>query len=460
MRKTLIVLLVAVIIAAVGFGYYAQQRTIPPVELPKTTSFDANDVKLGAELAAIGNCNTCHTMSNGQPFAGGLGIATPFGTVYSTNITPDPDTGIGRWSEAAFRRALRVGVDRQRRHLYPAFPYDHFTHLTDADIHALYAFFMTRPPVSAQAPENQLEFPFNLRVVNAAWKLLYLRSGVYQPNSAKSAQWNRGAYLVEALAHCGACHTPRNSLGAEKSNDVFAGGEAEGWTAYALNQASPAPVPWDQAALARYLRSGWHDDHGIARGPMAPVIDNLASVPESEVQAIATYIADIAGTPSAERQRAAAALLDRARQHPAGTTLAPEIVGQHPPVATPGAQIYQATCAPCHDGGRPPPFGGIDLSLSTGPSGPNARNVINVVLWGLPATEAQRSPMMPGFATALTDRQIADLLTYVRSHFSRQPAWSNIEADIRDARSGKRPVMISPPHGTNPAAPVQPEARP
>ncbi len=200
----------------------------------------------GAELAAVGNCVVCHTAPGGRPFAGGLALPTPFGTIYSTNITPDPETGIGRWSEAAFQRSMREGVDRQGRHLYPAFPYDHYTRVSDEDNRALYAYLMTREPVSAEPPANELPFPLNVRMVLAGWKLLFLREGAYEPDPAQSAEWNRGAYLAEGLGHCGACHSPRNAFGAVKTGeDHLAGGESEGWTAYALNHASPAPIPWD-----------------------------------------------------------------------------------------------------------------------------------------------------------------------------------------------------------------------
>ncbi len=190
-------------------------------------------------------------MRGRKNFAGGLPVPTPFGTVFSSNITPDPETGIGRWPEAAFRRAMRSGVDREGRHLYPTFPYDHFTNVSDDDDRALYAFLMTREPVRAPARSNQLSFPFDHRVVIAGWKLLFLRAGAYKPDTTKSAEWNRGAYLVEGLAHCGACHTPRNALGAEQTTASFAGGDVDNWKAYAINAQSPAPVPWDADALYR-----------------------------------------------------------------------------------------------------------------------------------------------------------------------------------------------------------------
>ena len=286
---------------------------IAAIEPPGPQAFDAALVKRGRDLAAIGNCNDCHTVRGGRNFAGGLPVPTPFGTIFSSNITPDAETGIGRWSEAAFRRAMRSGVNREGQHLYPTFPYDHFTNVSDEDDRALYAFLMTRQPVRAPARENQLSFPFNQRFAIAGWKLLFLRHGTYQPDPSQSAEWNRGAYLVEGLAHCGACHTPRNALGAERNSAQFAGGDVDNWHAYALNDQSHAPVPWDADALFAYLRDGWHPDHGTARGPMAEVVSNLSSVPSSDVRAIAIYMAGVSGAPTPDRKRQGEAALEQAK---------------------------------------------------------------------------------------------------------------------------------------------------
>jgi mono/diheme cytochrome c family protein len=423
LRKTLLVVIIAVVIIGGAAAALAWRPAIDPVRRPAAQSFDPALVKRGGELAALGNCATCHTPPGGRPFAGGLAVPTPFGTIYSTNITPDEATGIGTWSEAAFRRALHEGVDRGGRHLYPAFPYDHFTLVSERDVSALYAFLMTRDAVAATAPQNDLRFPFNLRPLLAGWKLLFLRTGRYQPDGNQNAEWNHGAYLVNGLAHCGACHTPRNALGAEERQRNFAGSEAEGWTAYALNADSPAPLPWDADALAFYLRNGWQREHGVARGPMSEVTENLGTVPAADVRAIATYMASVAGAPSAERRRNANAV--RTQTRPGAEAGAP------------GAAIYAAACASCHDGSRPPPYGGIDLALSTGPSGPNARNVINVILWGLPALDEQRRPIMPGFAGTLNDRQLADLVAYIRARFSDKPPWTEVDKHIREARAGE-----------------------
>ena len=234
----------ALAIGGLGAAFAVAWRpAIAAIDPPAPQSFAPDLIKRGRELAAIGNCNDCHTVRGGKNFAGGLPVPTPFGTIFSSNITPDAETGIGRWSEAAFRRAMRSGVNREGQHLYPTFPYDHFTNVSDEDDRALYAFLMTRQPVRAAARENQLSFPFNQRIAIAGWKLLFLRHDTYQPDSKQSAEWNRGAYLVEGLAHCGACHTPRNALGAERTRAAFAGGDVDDWHAYAINGQSPAPVP-------------------------------------------------------------------------------------------------------------------------------------------------------------------------------------------------------------------------
>ncbi len=407
--------------AAVAF-MIAWRPAIAAIDPPVPQSFDPEIVKHGRQLAAIGNCNDCHTVRGGKNFAGGLPVPTPFGTIYSTNITPDPETGIGRWSEAAFRRAMRAGVDREGRHLYPTFPYDHFTNVTEEDDRALYAFLMTREPIVAPARANELPFPLDQRFVIAGWKVLFLRSDTYQPDATKSSEWNRGAYLVEGLAHCGACHTPRNALGAERSSASFAGGESDYWSAYAINTQSPAPVPWDAEALYGYLRNGWHPDHGTARGPMAQVVSNLSSVPASDVHAIATYMADVFGAPEPERSRekVLAQAMSAAEK---ATRAEPQ-----------GEAIYAAACATCHEGGRPPPYGGIALSLSSAISSPDPRNVANIVLAGVRPVEGERSPIMPGFAPSMNDRQIAALMNYLRSRFTTGPGWTDVDKTVSEAR--------------------------
>jgi mono/diheme cytochrome c family protein len=417
--------LVALLLGGAGGAFAVAWRpAIAATDPPAPNSFDADLIKRGRELAAIGNCNDCHTVPGGKNFAGGLAVPTPFGTVFSSNITPDVETGIGRWSEEAFRRAMRFGLDREGRHLYPTFPYDHFTNVSYEDDRALYAYLMTREPVLASSRGNQLSFPFNQRALIAGWKLLFLHRNDYQPDPTKSAEWNRGAYLVEGLAHCGACHTPRNALGAERASASFAGGDVGHWRAYALNTQSPSPVPWDKEALYAYLRNGFHPDHGTARGPMAEVVSNLSSVSSSEVRAIATYMADITGPPTPDRQRQGAAALALAKS---GVTASPQ-------ADSTGAAMYAAACANCHESGRSPPYGGVNLALSTAISGPDPRNLANIVLAGVRPVAGERSPIMPGFAASMDDGQMVALLNFLRSRFSKEPAWTGVEKTVEDAR--------------------------
>jgi mono/diheme cytochrome c family protein len=417
-----------VIAGAVAFALI-WRPALAAIAPPAGEVFEPDLIKRGRTLAAIGNCNTCHTVRGGQDFAGGLAVPTPFGTIFSTNITPDPDTGIGNWSEAAFRRAMQAGVDRAGHHLYPTFPYDHFTGISDDDDRALYAFLMMREPVRAPARANEVAFPFDQRWLIAGWKLLFLRHGSYQPDPARSVEWNRGAYLTAGLAHCGACHTPRNALGAERTDASFSGGDVDNWQAYPINAHSPAPVHWTRDALLAYLRRGWQADHGTARGPMAEVVANLSTVPENDVAAIATYMADVFNAPPAGQKA------PPAPQDVAGAS------------SDPGAAIYAAACAGCHEGARPVPFGGIDLSRSTAVHASDPRNLANTVLSGVQPIPGEHSPIMPGFGTSMDDRQIASLLAYLRARFGEAPAWTNLDETVKQARQTQTAeIRTSPAH--------------
>jgi mono/diheme cytochrome c family protein len=430
-----------VVIAAAGFTV-AWEPALAPIDPPAAQAFPPEMVQRGATLAALGDCNTCHSVPNQRSFAGGLPLPTPFGTIYSTNITPDPDTGIGRWSEAAFRRAMREGVDRDGQHLYPAFPYDHFTLVSDDDNRALYAFLMTRQPVKATAPANQLPFPLNIRASVAGWKLLFLQRGPFVPDPAHDEVWNRGAYLVNGVGHCGACHTPRNLFGAEKRGATFAGGEAEGWHAFSINAGSTASVAWDADSLNAYLRQGWHGLHGVARGPMAPVAGNLASVPDQDVKAIAVYVASVMNRGGSaapdDKAEAARANATGAKPQSAGSQTVPAASSSDP-----GAAIYASACAICHDSGRPVPFGGISLVFSTVISADSPRNLINILLGGVPAADGVRGPVMPGFSATLNDDQIAALAGYLRQQYGHKPAWPDVAQELRGARANQLALNAS-----------------
>jgi len=372
---------------------------------------------------------------------------SPFGTIYSTNITPDPGTGIGRWSEQAFQRAMRSGVRLDGAHLYPAFPYDHFTRVTDEDNRAIYAYLMSVPAVSQAARKNDLAFPFNIRAGIAIWKAMYFHEQTPPPSPSQSPVRDRGEYLAEGLGHCGSCHTPRNFLFAEKRERDYDGADAEGWHAYAINARIASPIPWNAPALAFYLRHGYHPQHGIARGTMGLVTSELAQADPADLDAIAAYIISRMGAASDARQQRAAIL---SRDPLAVKADAPR---------DEGAVIYGTACLGCHDGSRALPFGGIPLALSLGLHGESPRNLINVVLHGLQPAPGETTPMMPGYAGALTTAQIETLVAWLRASLTDKPAWKDVAKLIQESREMK-PSMLSYPPGGIGADPAAEPGRP
>ncbi|HEX2828555.1 MAG TPA: cytochrome c [Burkholderiales bacterium] len=434
-RRFLLILLVLVLFVGAVFAIFSWRAGIAPIEPPARASFEAATIERGAYLAALGDCVACHTAPGGRAYAGGFPLRTQFGTIYGTNITPDPETGIGRWSLEAFTRAVREGVARDGRQLYPVFPYDHFTLLGDDDIRALYAFIMTREPVRAETPANEVYFPINFRSLIAGWKILFFRPAAFRSDTAQSDEWNRGAYLVQGLAHCGACHTPRNLLGAEKRKMPLAGGEAEGWHAPAIDAQSRAPVPWTEESLYRYLRSGADARHETAAGPMTPVVHNLGSVPESEVRAIAVYIASVMGAPDLERQRRAQAAMARAAEAEG----APEPHAPGDGALRTGAALYAGSCAQCHGSASrnpgAPSSEALHLALSSSASLPAPSNLIRIVLQGLAPADGDAGAFMPGFSGAYTDAQVAAIAAYVRATCTDRPEWRNLEREVRKVRA-------------------------
>jgi mono/diheme cytochrome c family protein len=417
------------------------QAPTTTAQTPARATFDAAQIAKGAQLSAIGNCRTCHTSPEGRSYAGGRALPTPFGTIYSTNITPDAETGIGQWTGDDFRRAMHEGIDREGRHLYPAFPYDHFTRVTDDDVDALYAFIMTREAVQARPPRNRLAFPANFRPLLAAWNRLYLDDRRFAPDPRQSAEWNRGAYLVEGLGHCGACHTPRNVAGAEKKDAGFAGGEAEGWHAPGLLAASPAPIAWTADALFRYLRDGFDDHHGIAAGPMAPVVESLATVPEADVRAIVTYLTSL---PWGERRTPAAEVAATAAQREF------DAVGRHAPdrateasgraayTEDAGEIIFAGACATCHfEGAGAPEPKPVPLALSTAVNATTPRNALRIVVEGVHPESGETGAIMPGFGGALTDAQVVAVVEYMRARFSDRPRWPDVAATLHKIEQEK-----------------------
>jgi nicotinate dehydrogenase subunit B len=378
------------------------------------TSADPAAVARGAALAKIGGCGGCHTPQNGQAFSGGRPIGTPFGAVHSTNITPDAETGIGRWSLADFRRAMRDGTAPGGKQLYPAFPYDHFTRATDQDIADLYAFLQSRPPARATPTPNQLVFPANLRPVLILWKALYFRHGQVRADPAQSGEWNRGHYLVESLGHCGGCHTPRNSLGAEHWEQGLAGGWVGGWYAPPLDAASPAAAPWTVEALDAYLTTGLSQSHAAAAGPMGGVVHELAEASPADVRAIAVYIATQIGH----------------RGRPANQ---PEVAAKAHPE---GARLYASACAECHDTGAPTNAGNPDLSLGTALHEADPRDTLQVILQGLKPPPGRPGPTMPAYES-LSDAQVAEVTAYLRARFTEEAPWPDLPKAVAKARKAK-----------------------
>jgi nicotinate dehydrogenase subunit B len=403
-------------------------RSIAPIARPDSSAYSAATIAKGELLAALGDCAVCHTQPGGALNAGGRAIETPFGVVYATNITPDPETGIGAWSYPAFERAMREGIHRDGRHLYPAFPYNHFAKTTDADLQALYAYLMAQPAVKAASPETRLAFPFNLRPLMAGWNALFHDSATFAPNAAQSAAWNRGAYLVEGLGHCGACHSPRNALGAEKAEAYLAGGFAEGWEAPALTSLSQAPIPWSEDELFAYLRTGESRFHGVAAGPMAPVVKELAILPDDDIRAMTVYLGSFNGKP-----------IGKAEQESLAVKLETATGTQAVSASSAGARLYEGACAVCHKVGGAPLFGSRpSLALNSNLHSAVPDNLIQVILHGIEAPASSDLGYMPGFKDSFNDRQIAELVSWLRRQFAPdKPPWTDVDAAIGRARQAK-----------------------
>ena len=441
------------------FGQRTSLAPLTPQTTQQTTTYSAATLERGRELAALGNCVTCHTSAQGKPNAGGLGIPTPFGTVYSTNLTPDTQTGIGLWSQQAFNRAMREGISRDGHHLYPAFPYTSFTRTSDDDLTALYGWLMAQEPVRQATPETKLAFPFSLRPLMAFWNALYLTPGPaaqpLQTEVERSPAWLRGDYLVNGLGHCSACHTSRDALGGERSGLAYlSGANVDGWQAPALNARSLSPVPWTETAFYDYLRNGHSAEHGSASGPMAPVIRQLAQVPDEDIAAMAHYLASFqeqqpTQTSPSQVTSLAAAPSETSAVSPAGVSIAvlpptsasaqaaqayvEQAAAREPLLLGPAQRMFQAACGSCHHDGAGPRLLGVNipLALSTGMHSAQPDNVIRVVLEGVRKPASEQIGFMQGFAKQFDDQQLSELLTFMRSRFApTQPPWQNLEEKI------------------------------
>ncbi|MBS0414016.1 MAG: molybdopterin-dependent oxidoreductase [Proteobacteria bacterium] len=416
----------------VVLGLLGWRPSIAPVAPAPATVYTVQTIEKGRQLAALGNCAQCHSAPDGPALAGGLAMDTPFGTVYSTNITPDVATGIGAWSFSAFQRAMREGVARDGHRLYPAFPYTAYTRMTDEDLTALYAWLMSQPPVRAEASSTQLKFPFSLRLLLVGWNALYLDAGPRPSGEAtRSAQWQRGEYLVNGVGHCGACHTPRNALGAEQGGAAFlSGAMVKGWEAPSLTARQPGPVPWTEQAFHDYLRRGHSPQHGAVGGPMAEVVRNLQEVPEADVRAMAHYLASFGtgATPQQAEQAAAAAIAQ-------GAQVAPALLG-------PAQRLFEQACGACHHDGQGPRVLGLNVPLALNGNLHSDRpdNLLRTILEGVQEPATRDIGFMPAFSQAFDDAQLAELAGYMRARFAPQrPAWRDLPEAVARARAQAAP---------------------
>jgi mono/diheme cytochrome c family protein len=370
------------ILALAGFLIWAERyQSIKPVEQPVVSSFDSSLISKGKVLVALGDCAVCHTMPGGKSFAGGLKLRTPFGAIYSTN-----------------------------------------------------AYLMTRPPVTAIAPPNEMIFPINYRIVMAAWNLFFLHHGALNPDPNKTAQWNRGAYLVEGLGHCGGCHTPRNLMGAEKRGQRYAGGEAEAWHAPALNEESPAPLSWTADALVNYLLDGWDKDHGIAAGPMSEVTNGLSALSEADVSAVAVYILSLQGQSRPKEAADATIAFAREREFDGAMPRTADVKVDGPDANIGrGRSLFVKICSNCHRVGGIP----AALALTSTVNGPDPRNLIHVINEGIQPPEGVPDRSMPAFGRSLSDTDLIDLVAFMRLNFSKQPAWKDVAAQVGRIRAAR-----------------------
>jgi mono/diheme cytochrome c family protein len=396
--------------------YHAADPTGVPASLAK-----ADIVKRGEYLARAADCMVCHTAPGSEDYAGGLAFPLPFGTLYSTNITADKATGIGDYSDQDFLNAVQRGIRRDGARLYPAMPFTSYTYMADADALAIKAYLFSLPAVHAANQFDTLTFPFNQRWAISVWSWLFNENTRFAPNTAQSAQWNRGAYLAEALAHCGECHTPRNLAFALNNRDKFAGAITAGWRAYNITSDKATGIGgWRDEDLAAYLANGHAAGHGTASGPMGEAVDHsFSQMPSEDVQAMVAYLRSIPAVSS---------------DLPA--TLAPPAPASPKSVTDDarGRQIYEGACASCHSWTGISPI--IPLATLTGAravNDPSAANVVQIVVLGTRRTTPQGVVFMPAFGDIYSDAEVAAVANYVTARFGSEPSHVT-EADVRKLR--------------------------
>jgi len=384
--------------------YGASDPTGVPGELRS-----ASLIKRGEYLARAADCEACHTVPGGEAYAGGRAFATPFGTLYASNITPDRETGIGDYSDTDFLKALHQGIRRDGARLYPAMPYASYTYMTDADALAIKAFLFSLKPTHAPPRENRLSFPFNQRLLMAAWSILFNPNQRFRPDVDRSAQWNRGAYLAEAMGHCGECHTPRNLFEALNNRRKFAGSPVDEWHAYNITSHHDSGLgAWSDQEIAHYLSSGHADGHGTASGPMGEAVAmGLSHLSNDDVTALVTYLRSV---PPIETPSLAALKSGPPQGNAQAIT---------PADALPGHAIFLRSCAACHGSNGVSQLTPLaTLTGSRAVNDPSGANALQVVFFG----ERDYKNMMPAFRDLLSDSDIANVVNYVTSRFGAEPA--------------------------------------
>jgi mono/diheme cytochrome c family protein len=379
-------------------AYQAQDPTGAPAELKS-----ASLVERGEYLTRAADCAVCHTAKDGTPFAGGLAFVLPFGTIYSTNITPDAETGIGGYTDADFLNAVHRGIGRGNTKLYPAMPYASYTYMSDADALAIKAYLFTIKPVHAPSLKNTLAFPFNQLGLMSMWSVLFNSDKRFEPHADRSAEWNRGAYLVEALGHCGECHTPRNLFFALNNRQKFGGAVQAGWRAYNITADRSSGVgAWSDADLTHYLSMGHADGRGTASGPMGEAVDeSLSHLKPADITAMVAYLRSVPGVTTSD--------LPEPRSTPASAAqLAATDSNAH------GKEVYEGACAGCHGWtGVSPVIPFATLTGTRSVNDPSANNVAQVIIGGGHRHLAIDANNMPAFGATYSDAEIAAVANYV-----------------------------------------------
>jgi len=369
----------------------------------------ASLVERGEYLTRAADCVVCHTAKDGAPFAGGRAFVLPFGVMYSTNITPDMETGIGSYTDANFLDAVHKGIGRGNTKLYPAMPYASYTYMSDADALAIKAYLFTLKPLHAPAPQNTLAFPFNQRALMSVWSALFNPDKRYEPNADRSLEWNRGAYLVEAMEHCGECHTPRNLGFALNNRQKFAGAVQAGWRAYNITADKESGVgAWSDDDLAHYLAAGHAAGRGTASGPMGEAVDeSLSHLKPSDIVAMVAYLRTVPGIVTSD--------LPKPKTAPASAVYSDSVAAKD---HLRGQAVYEGACAGCHGWTGISPV--LDLATLTGTRAINdatATNVAQVIIRGAQRQMAETSINMPAFGDAYSDAEIASVANYVTERF-------------------------------------------